>query len=266
MARAARARAPSAARWRSSIGWHLLDSGALYRLVALAGRLAGTAARGPRRPRPPGHAPCRCTSAAPRTAPSRCAWTARTSRPRSAPKPPAQGASRVAAWPAGARGAPGAPARLRRHPRVWSPTDAIWAPWSSPGPHLKIFLTATPEERALRRHKQLKDKGSDVSLPALSREIAERDSRDQTRAVAPLKPAPDACVIDSTGMPVEEVVGQGAGVGSRSRLVARVAARRDTHGRFAGWRTQDAGARYFFLDLKDEGPVQARPGACEVKV
>src|SRR2546430_13473074 len=49
---------------------------------------------------------------------------------------------------------------------------------------LKIFLTATPEERALRRHKQLKDKGSDVSLPALSREIAERDSRDQTRQIA----------------------------------------------------------------------------------
>ncbi len=52
---------------------------------------------------------------------------------------------------------------------------------------LKIFLTATPEERALRRHKQLKDKGSDVSLPALSREIAERDLRDQTRAGRPLE-------------------------------------------------------------------------------
>jgi cytidylate kinase len=73
---------------------------------------------------------------------------------------------------------------------------------------LKIFLTATPEERALRRHKQLKDKGSDVSLPALSREIAERDARDQTRRVAPLRPAADACVIDSTAMSVEAVVGR----------------------------------------------------------
>ena len=61
-----------------------------------------------------------------------------------------------------------------------------------PEADLKIFLTASAEERAHRRYKQLKDKGSDVSLPALSREIAERDARDSTRAVAPLKPAPDA--------------------------------------------------------------------------
>jgi cytidylate kinase len=77
-----------------------------------------------------------------------------------------------------------------------------------PQADLKIYLTATPDERALRRYKQLKDKGSDVSLPALSREIAERDFRDQTREVAPLKAAPDACVIDSTGLPVEGVVGR----------------------------------------------------------
>jgi len=52
----------------------------------------------------------------------------------------------------------------------------------------------------------LKDKGSDVSLPALSREIAERDFRDRTREVAPLKAAADAWVIDSTGLSVERVV------------------------------------------------------------
>jgi cytidylate kinase len=75
-----------------------------------------------------------------------------------------------------------------------------------PGAGLKIFLTATPDERALRRYKQLKDKGSDVSLAALSREITERDLRDSTRTVAPLKPAPDADVIDSTGLTIEQVV------------------------------------------------------------
>jgi cytidylate kinase len=75
-----------------------------------------------------------------------------------------------------------------------------------PEADLKIFLTASPEERALRRYKQLKDKGSDVSLAALSREITERDLRDSTRAVAPLKPAPDAEVIDSTGLSIEQVV------------------------------------------------------------
>jgi len=75
-----------------------------------------------------------------------------------------------------------------------------------PRADLKVFLTATPEERALRRYKQLKDKGSDVSLPALSREIAERDLRDQTRQVAPLRPAADAVQIDSTGLDIGAVV------------------------------------------------------------
>jgi cytidylate kinase len=87
-----------------------------------------------------------------------------------------------------------------------------------PRAQLKIFLTATPQERALRRHKQLKDKGSDVSLPALSREIAERDLRDQTRQVAPLRPAPDACVIDSTGLNVEAVVARVLELGVARRL------------------------------------------------
>ena len=52
----------------------------------------------------------------------------------------------------------------------------------------------------------MKDKGSAVSLPALSREIAERDLRDSTRAVAPLRPAEDALILDSTGLPVATVV------------------------------------------------------------
>jgi cytidylate kinase len=71
---------------------------------------------------------------------------------------------------------------------------------------LKVFLTASPEERAHRRHKQLKEKGIDVSLPDLSREIAERDRRDASRSVAPLRPAEGARVVDSTGLTVEEVV------------------------------------------------------------
>ncbi|HEX6996039.1 MAG TPA: (d)CMP kinase [Gammaproteobacteria bacterium] len=70
---------------------------------------------------------------------------------------------------------------------------------------LKVFLTATPEERARRRYKQLKDKGIDVSLRDLSREIAQRDERDANRPVAPLIPAHDARIIDSTHMSPEEV-------------------------------------------------------------
>lgn len=77
-----------------------------------------------------------------------------------------------------------------------------------PDAPLKIFLTATPEERALRRHNQLIDKGNADTLRALSRDIAERDARDSNRAVAPLRPAPDAIVVDSTGVPVDRVVAE----------------------------------------------------------
>ena len=70
---------------------------------------------------------------------------------------------------------------------------------------LKIFLTASAEERARRRHKQLKDKGIDVSLAALSRDIEGRDQRDSERSVAPLRPATDARILDSSGHSIEAV-------------------------------------------------------------
>ena len=87
-----------------------------------------------------------------------------------------------------------------------------------PTADLKIFLTASADERALRRYKQLKDKDSGVSLAALSREIAERDQRDSTRAVAPLKPAPDAEVIDSTALTIEQVVNRVLELGRQRSL------------------------------------------------
>jgi len=70
---------------------------------------------------------------------------------------------------------------------------------------LKVFLTASAEERARRRHKQLKDKGIDVSLAALSRDIEDRDRRDTERSVAPLRPAEDARMLDSSGQSIEAV-------------------------------------------------------------
>ncbi len=75
-----------------------------------------------------------------------------------------------------------------------------------PEAQVKIFLTATAEERAHRRYKQLKEKESNVKLANLIKEIAARDQRDSTRAVAPLAPAPDALVIDNTGLTIENVV------------------------------------------------------------
>ncbi len=74
-----------------------------------------------------------------------------------------------------------------------------------PSATVKIFLTASAEERARRRHKQLKDKGLDVSLAALSRDIEDRDRRDSERSVAPLRPAEDARILDSSGQSIEAV-------------------------------------------------------------
>jgi cytidylate kinase len=75
-----------------------------------------------------------------------------------------------------------------------------------PDATLKIFLTASVQVRAARRHKQLNDKGIHANLAALSKELAERDARDANRAAAPLRPAPDAVPLDSSDMTVEAVV------------------------------------------------------------
>ena len=75
-----------------------------------------------------------------------------------------------------------------------------------PDADLKIFLTASAETRALRRHKQLKDKGVDVKITDLVVEIAERDERDATRLVSPTAPARDALVLDSSDLTIEQVV------------------------------------------------------------
>jgi len=75
-----------------------------------------------------------------------------------------------------------------------------------PDAKYKVFLTASAEERARRRYKQLKDKGVSANLDSLLHEIAARDERDAGRAVAPLKPAADAVILDSTGMPITEVI------------------------------------------------------------
>ena len=75
-----------------------------------------------------------------------------------------------------------------------------------PSAELKVFLTASVEERAQRRYLQLKAKGEEVKLASLLQEIRERDERDMGRATAPLKPAPDALILDSTQLSIEQVV------------------------------------------------------------
>jgi len=73
---------------------------------------------------------------------------------------------------------------------------------------VKVFLTATAQARAQRRYKQLIDKGNSANLATLSRALEERDQRDATRTVAPLKPAADAVSVDSSALTIDEVVDQ----------------------------------------------------------
>lgn len=75
-----------------------------------------------------------------------------------------------------------------------------------PDAPFKVFLTASAAERAKRRYKQLKEKGLSVTLASLQSEIEARDARDASRTVAPLKPARDAVLVDTTGMGIEDVV------------------------------------------------------------
>jgi cytidylate kinase len=75
-----------------------------------------------------------------------------------------------------------------------------------PGALLKIFLTASAEVRAKRRYKQLMEKGFDVNLPRLLGEIRDRDARDSERTASPLKPADDAIVVDTSSMTIDQVV------------------------------------------------------------
>lgn len=77
-----------------------------------------------------------------------------------------------------------------------------------PDAALKIYLTASAEKRAERRYKQLKEKGIDVNLPSLVEELRQRDERDMNRQAAPLKPADDAIIIDTTTLNIEQVTEQ----------------------------------------------------------
>ena len=200
------------------VGWHLLDSGALYRLVALAGLKQGLTAQDVEgHTRIAGSMDVRFDVGSDGGELVFLAEEEVTSQIRS--EVAGQGASRVGAWP------PVRSALLDRQ-RAFARPPGLVADGRDmgtivfPGADLKVFLTATPDERALRRYKQLKDKGSDVSLPALSREITERDQRDSTRAVAPLKPAPDAEVIDSTSLTIEQVIDRVTALGRMRALWA----------------------------------------------
>ena len=192
-----------AMRLAEDLGWHFLDSGALYRLVAVAAMDRGIAA----------------------DAQSELGRLAEgldvdfgvsgdgmvvlldgnyiTGRLRS--EAVSVFSSRVAALPA-------VRAVLVKRQRAFRRPPGLVADGRDmgtvifPDARLKIFLTASADARAARRYKQLKEKGENVNLSRLLREIKKRDERDSSRAVSPLKPAADAHIIDSTEMSVDEVL------------------------------------------------------------
>jgi len=186
------------------LGWNLLDSGALYRLVAMAG-----AARGLPVDDETGHAAVALELDArfelDADGQERVLLDGRDVTLDLRTETAGAAASRVAAMPAvrtallgrqrAFAGPPGLVADGRDMGTVVFPAASV-----------KVYLTASAEERALRRYKQLKEKGLAANLAGLSQEILERDRRDSNRPVAPLRAAPGAVVIDSTGIAVEEVV------------------------------------------------------------
>src|SRR6056297_2308053 len=91
-----------------------------------------------------------------------------------------------------------------------------------PDAELKVFLEASVEERAKRRYKQLKEKGESVILSRLFRDMQARDRRDRERSVAPTVPAPDAIVLDSTDLSLDQVVERVVGL-ARERFADHVA-------------------------------------------
>jgi cytidylate kinase len=182
-----------------NLGFHVLDSGALYRLTALfalrknvslldEGAVAALAVELPAEFR------------------QGQVWLAGEEVGQAIrAEEVGEGASRVAALPA-------VRTALLARQRAYAQAPGLVADGRDmgtvvfPQAQTKVFLTASPEARAERRYKQLIEKGNSANLAALVRDMRARDERDTQRAVAPLKPAPDALVLDSTQLSIDQVV------------------------------------------------------------
>ena len=188
----------------SRLGWHYLDSGALYRSVGLAA----------------GWADIDLSDA---SALVRCAFDTTVGFIGDGPEEPRILVNGVDATDdlrtetAGAAASaiaasPEVRSALRDRQRAFRVPPGLVADGRDMGTVIfpdashKVFLTASADERAERRYKQLKEKGVSVTLAGLLREILARDARDANRAVAPLRPADDAVCIDTTGLGIDAVV------------------------------------------------------------
>jgi cytidylate kinase len=189
-----------------ALGWGLLDSGALYRLVALAGRRASVSLEnGPALAQLALDFDIRFGSD---SGGEELVWLDGNEVTGSIRTEMAgNDASKVAALPE-------VRAALLARQRRFAVLPGLVADGRDmgtvvfPEAQVKIFLTASSDERAQRRYKQLKQKGVAANLAALSREIAERDQRDLKRAISPLVASADAVSLDTTGMSVDDVIGR----------------------------------------------------------
>lgn len=195
------------------LGWHYLDSGALYRAVGIAA----------------GWSDIDLSDA---SALVRCAFDTRVEFRENGSGEPrvivngTDATDELRTETAGAAASaiaaiPEVRAALRERQRAFRQPPGLVADGRDMGTVIfpdaahKVFLTASAEERAERRYKQLKEKGVSVTIDGLLREILARDARDASRAVAPLRPADDAVLIDTTGLSVEDVVARVLDVVSR---------------------------------------------------
>jgi len=190
-----------AQRVAAALGWHYLDSGALYRLLALRALESGTDAADA----PALAQAARCLR--PTFGDGRIGLDGRDVSDEIRREEVGAMASRIAVHPAvrvallalqkGFRRPPGLVADGRDMGTVVFPDAG-----------LKVFLTASVEARAQRRHKQLSEKGFSSSIAALLQELRARDERDSSRSAAPLRPAEGARQLDSSSLSIEQVVAQ----------------------------------------------------------
>ena len=207
-----------AIRLKQRLGWHLLDSGALYRSLGLAAvkqsislndeeKLASLALELALSFEPGGEAVEVLLNGENISAEIRTEEVGAY-------------ASQVAAYP-------GVRTNLLARQRAFREAPGLIADGRDmgtvvfPDANIKIFLTASPEERAKRRYKQLKQKGISVTLARLLEDICDRDRRDEQRSVSPLRPAPDAIMLDTTLIEINEVEKQVMALMKERGIVAR---------------------------------------------
>ncbi|MCC6880206.1 MAG: (d)CMP kinase, partial [Rhodocyclaceae bacterium] len=188
-----------AARVAEKLGYHYLDSGALYRLVALAAFRAGVSLED-------GAALARIAETLPATFEAgRIQLNGEDATEAIRSEECSAGSSKVAAFPAVRTALLGRQRAYRQPPGLVAEGRDMGSVVFLDA-QFKVFLTATAEARAERRYKQLIDKGMSANIDALLQDLRERDARDSARAVAPLQKCADAELLDTTAMTVEEAV------------------------------------------------------------